>query len=149
LDNEVWRWIWTGMAVVMGIGEMLTAGFFQLPFAIGAAVAAILAWLDVDGVYQWIAFFLVSGVAFAYLRRFVRGQDEKEQPAIGANRWVNRTGMVLETIDPDAATGLVRIDGGEQWRATSDAGPITAGTKVVITEVRGTRLVVSPEQKSE
>jgi membrane protein implicated in regulation of membrane protease activity len=136
------------MAVVMGIGEMLTAGFFQLPFAIGAAVAAILAWLDVDGVYQWIAFFLVSGVAFAYLRRFVRGQDEGEQPPIGANRWVNRTGMVLETIDVDAATGIVRIDGGEEWRATSDGGPITAGTRVIVNEVRGARLVVTPEQSS-
>ena len=91
----------------------------------------------------------VSGVAFAYLRRFVRGQEEQEQPAIGANRWVNRTGMVLETIDPDADAGIVRIDGGEQWRATSDAGPISAGTKVVITDVRGTRLVVTPQQQSE
>ena len=38
------------MAVVMGIGEMLTAGFFQLPFAIGAAVVSGLASIPV-----WVA----------------------------------------------------------------------------------------------
>jgi membrane protein implicated in regulation of membrane protease activity len=32
---------------------------------------------------------------------------------------------------------------GEEWRATSD-GPIPAGAQVIVTEVRGARLVVSP-----
>ncbi len=40
VENETWRWLWTGLAVVMGIGEIFTAGFFLLPFAIGAAAAA-------------------------------------------------------------------------------------------------------------
>ena len=40
VDNEVWRWLWTIFAVVMGIGEIFTAGFFLLPFAIGAGAGA-------------------------------------------------------------------------------------------------------------
>ena len=35
-DTELWRWIWVGAFVVLGIGEMITAGLFMLPFAFGA-----------------------------------------------------------------------------------------------------------------
>jgi len=142
VENETWRWLWTGLALVMGIGEIFTAGFFLLPFAIGAAAAAILAWLGVAILAQWLVFFGVSLFAFMYLRRFISRQDEMEQPAVGANRWVNARGVVLEPIDPVASVGMVRILG-EEWRATSD-GPIPAGAQVVVTEVRGARLVVSP-----
>jgi membrane protein implicated in regulation of membrane protease activity/DNA-binding ferritin-like protein (Dps family) len=142
VENETWRWLWTGLAIVMGIGEIFTAGFFLLPFAIGAAAAAILAWLGVAILAQWLVFFGVSLFAFMYLRRFITRQDEMDQPAVGANRWINARGIVLEPIDPLASVGMVRILG-EEWRATSD-GPIPAGAQVVVTEVRGARLVVSP-----
>ena len=141
VENETWRWLWTGLALAMGIGEIFTAGFFLLPFAIGASAAAILAWLGVALLAQWLVFFGVSLFAFMYLRRFISRQDEMEQPAVGANRWVNARGVVLEPIDPVASVGMVRILG-EEWRATSD-GPIPAGAQVIVTEVRGARLVVS------
>ena len=141
VENETWRWLWTGFALVMGIGEIFTAGFFLLPFAIGASAAAILAWLGVAILAQWLVFFGVSLFAFMYLRRFISRQDEMEQPAVGANRWINARGVVLEPIDPVASVGMVRILG-EEWRATAD-GPIAAGAQVIVTEVRGARLVVS------
>jgi membrane protein implicated in regulation of membrane protease activity len=142
VENETWRWLWTGLALVMGIGEIFTAGFFLLPFAIGAAAAAVLAWLGVAVLPQWLVFFGVSLFALMYLRRFITRQDEMDQPAVGANRWINARGVVLEPIDPVASVGMVRILG-EEWRATSD-GPIPAGAQVIVTEVRGARLVVSP-----
>jgi membrane protein implicated in regulation of membrane protease activity len=142
VENETWRWLWTGLAIAMGIGEIFTAGFFLLPFAIGAAAAAILAWLGVAILPQWLVFFGVSLFALMYLRKFITRQDQMDQPAVGANRWINAKGVVLEPIDPVAAVGMVRILG-EEWRATSD-GPIPAGAQVIVTEVRGARLVVSP-----
>lgn len=142
VDNEVWRWLWTGLALVMGVGEMFTAGFFLLPFAIGAGAAAVLAWLGVAVLPQWLVFFGVTLFAFVYLRRFIRRQDDVEQAQVGANRWINSVGQVLEAIDPIASKGMVRI-GGEEWRAEATV-PIPAGTQVVVREVRGTRLVVSP-----
>jgi membrane protein implicated in regulation of membrane protease activity len=147
LDNEVWRWLWTGLALVMGIGEIFTAGFFLLPFAIGAGAAAVLAWAGIGGLAQWLVFFGVSFVSLAYLRRFVRHQDELETPRVGANRWVNARGLVLDEIDASKEGGMVRIEG-ERWRATTDGDPIPAGTRVIVREVRGTRLVVTPETES-
>ena len=67
MDNEVWRWLWTIFAIVMGIGEIFTAGFFLLPFAVGAAAAAILAWFNAAILAQWLVFFGVSIFSFAFL----------------------------------------------------------------------------------
>lgn len=142
MENDLWRWLWTGFAIVMGIGEIFTAGFFLLPFAIGAGVAAVLAWVGAGLLAQWLVFFGVSVVSLAYLRRYIDRQDEAEQPRVGANRWVGGRGIVLEAIDPDTATGMVRVEN-EEWRATSMHGdPIPPGTRVVVREVRGARMIV-------
>ena len=121
MDNEVWRWLWT-------------------IFAIGAAGAAILAWLDAAILAQWLVFFGVSIFSLAFLRRYIGRQDEGEQPRVGANRWVGSEGLVLQKIDPQTGAGMVRILH-EEWRATALA-PIDVGARVVVTEVKGARLVV-------
>jgi len=140
MDNEVWRWMWTIFAIVMGIGEILTAGFFLLPFAIGAAAAAILAWFNAAILAQWLVFFGVSIFSLAFLRRYIGRQDEGEQPRVGANRWIGAEGLVLQRIDPQTEAGMVRILH-EEWRATASA-PMEVGARVVVTEVKGTRLIV-------
>jgi membrane protein implicated in regulation of membrane protease activity len=140
VDNEMWRWLWTVFAIVLGVGEIFTAGFFLLPFAIGGAAAAILAWLGANLVAQWLVFFGVSIISLVYLRRFIGRQDEGEQPRVGANRWVGSEGVVLQGIDPHSGAGMVRILN-EEWRATA-LGPIAAGTRIVVTDVLGTRLMV-------
>jgi membrane protein implicated in regulation of membrane protease activity len=140
VDNELWRWLWTIFAIVLAIGEMFTAGFFLLPFAIGGAAAAILAWAGAAVVAQWLVFFGVSLFSLAYLRRFIGRQDEGEQPRVGANRWVGSEGLVLQDIDPHTGSGMVRILN-EEWRAAS-LGNIPAGSRIVVTEVDGARLIV-------
>jgi membrane protein implicated in regulation of membrane protease activity len=140
VDNEVWRWVWTIFAIAVGIGEIFTAGFFLLPFAIGGSAAAILAWVDAPSIAQWLVFFGVTTISLVYLRRFIGRQDEGEQPRVGANRWVGSEGVVLDGIDPHTGAGMVRILN-EEWRATAP-GKIPAGSKIVVTEVDGARLVV-------
>ena len=140
VDSEVWRWLWTIFALVMAIGEIFTAGFFLLPFAIGAGAAAILAWVGSPVLAQWLVFFGLSIFSLAYLRRFITRQDEGEQPMVGANRWVGEGGLVLQDIDPHTGAGMVRVLR-EEWRATADQ-QIDAGERIVVTDVKGTRLIV-------
>jgi membrane protein implicated in regulation of membrane protease activity len=142
VEDEVWRWLWTVLALVMGIGEIFTAGFFLLPFAIGAGTAAVLAWIGAAVVAQWLVFFGVSIFSMAFLRRFIERQDEGDQPVLGANRWVSTLGIVLEDIDPDSGSGMVRVES-EEWRASAPQ-PISKGTRIIVTEVTGTKLVVEP-----
>jgi membrane protein implicated in regulation of membrane protease activity len=134
--------MWTIFAIVLAVGEIFTAGFFLLPFAIGAGAAAILAWAGAAVLAQWLVFFGLSVVSLAYLRRFISRQDEGEQPRIGANRWIGLDGVVLEDIDPVHGGGMVKVES-EEWRAVAPQ-PIMAGQKIVVTDVRGARLVVEP-----
>lgn len=141
MSNEIWRWLWTGLAVAFAVGEIFTAGFFLLPFAVGGAIAAILAWADVAVAWQWAAFFVVSVGTLVYLQRFIRRQDIRDTKSIGSNRYLNMQAIVLEEVDPATGSGRVRVEA-EEWRATSSGEVIRPGTPVTITEVRGTRLVV-------
>ena len=145
MSNEAWLWFWVGAAAFLAVAEIFTAGFFMLPFAVGAAAAAALAYADAGEIPQLVTFLVVSVVALLVLRRFVNKGDEKQHP-VGANRFVGQRAVVIADIDPGGALGKVRLDS-EVWRATSDSGPIAEGTKVAVVEVRGTRLVVAPLDK--
>lgn len=149
VDIETWRWIWVGAAVVLGIAEMLTAGFFMLPFAIGAAAAAVLAFFNVAVPLQLVVFITVSILALWGMQRFFRKQEEEQPMVVGATRYQGREATVLDDIDRRAATGGVRM-GTEIWRATtSGSDVIVAGTQVRVLAVEGTRLVVEPLDKLE
>jgi membrane protein implicated in regulation of membrane protease activity len=149
-EPEQWRWIWLGTAVLFGIGEMASPGsFFLAPFAIGAGVAAILAFGDVPVVGEWAAFVGISVASFVALRPLARRLDQEgSSDGIGARRLIGRTGTVLEEIGP-SGLGLVRVDR-EEWRAEStESLPIAPGAMVVITEVEGTRVIVTPSTSKE
>lgn len=142
MDTEAWRWIWVGAALFLGLAEIVTAGFFMLPFAVGAVLAAILAFADVAPAIQFTVFIATSLVSLIVLQRFVRHSDEY-QPQVGANRFVGQSAVVLEAIDRTSGSGRVRMDT-EEWRATTNGDQIATGTEVRIVDVRGTRLVVEP-----
>jgi inner membrane protein len=148
-DPDTWRWIWLGAAVVLGVGEMATAGFFLLPFAIGALVAAVLAFVGVGIALQLVVFAVVSVVVFAAFRPLAHRLDQGSQDkGIGARRLVGASGLVLEAIGSTEA-GMVRI-GTEEWRAESaDGQPIESGMAVTVHEIRGTRAVVLPSGSDE
>ena len=140
MDNETWRWVWVGATLILGFGEMVTAGFFMLPFAVGALVAAILAWFDVSPIVQLLSFIAVSIVGLFVFQKVVRRSDA-DQPQMGANRMVGQRGRVTEAVDRSAGSGRVRVET-EDWRATTDGDDIGVGTSVRVIEIRGTRLVV-------
>lgn len=134
--------VWVLIAILSGIGEILTGSFFLLPFAIGAIVAAIAAGFGVGLPWVLGLFLAVSISSLLWLRRFAK-QSEAEAPAIraGAGRYVDAVGRVSGDID-GASEGRVELSG-QAWRALSaDGEPIPAGTEVRVVEVRGTALIV-------
>ncbi len=143
MDNEIWRWIWTIGAVVFTTGEMITAGFFVLPFAVGAVLAAVVAWVDGPGYLQWVAFFAGSAVSMVVVRFVIRGQDREDRDSlpVGVNRYIGMEAVVLETIDAISNTGRVRVQT-EVWRATVEGESINEGELVTVVALQGTRLLV-------
>lgn len=142
-EIELWRWIWVGAFVVLGIGEMVTAGLFMLPFAIAAGAAAILAWFKVAVWVQLVVFLVVSIGALWGMRKFAWRSGEPSH-LVGAKRYVDAVGTVTEAVDRLSGSGRVRVET-EHWRATTDTdGVIEKGTEIRVVDVRGARLVVQP-----
>ena len=141
--------IWMAVAAVFIIGEIFTLGFFLLWFGIGAAVAGILAIFGLGGSWQWGAFAVVSGVLFVLSRRFAERFSKKQPPGIGADRFIDKKGVVLEEVDNIKNSGRIRM-GKEEWRAESDTGEvIPAGKMVEVTRLVGTHVVVKTLKEGE
>jgi len=146
MPAQFW-WVWMVLAAICIVAEIFTAGFFILWFGIGALAAGLLSLLGVGVGWQWAAFVVVSGVLFAVSRRFAERFTKQQPPGIGADRFIGKRGMVLETIDNRENTGRVRIDK-EEWRADSETGEdIPKGQRVEVTRVDGTHMIVKPVEE--
>jgi membrane protein implicated in regulation of membrane protease activity len=145
---ETWRWIWLAAVVVFAFGELALAGtFFLLPFAVGALVACILAFLDVGLGVQWLAFVGISAagsLALIPLRARLDRNDAESADGVGARRLVGQPALVIEAIHAGPhGRGMVRV-GREEWRAeTTDELAVEPGVVVRVVEVRGTGVIVT------
>src|SRR3954454_16490290 len=141
---EPWL-LWLIAAVVFGVGEIATLGFFLAPFAGGALIAALITAVGGGAAVGWAVFLVVSVLLLAALRPLAR--SHRRQPPLlrtGTAALVGRTGIVVERIANDEGVGCVRI-GGEVWTARSydDDEVIEAGKKVQVVEIRGATAFVT------
>ena len=139
-------WIlWLVAAGVLGAGEMHTGGLYLLPFAVGAALAAVVSVLGVGAPLAVVMFALSSAIVFGTLRPVAR-RHRRLPPAIrtGAAALVGRRATVLERIANDEGVGCVKIEGGEVWTARSydEDEVIDVGERVEIVEIRGATALV-------
>src|SRR5258708_4455509 len=139
-------WIlWLLAAAVFGVGEMHQGGFYLLPFAFGAALAAVVSLLGVGAVLSAGLFVATSAVVFGALRPVAKRHRRLPPPLrTGAAALVGRRAMVLERIANDEGVGCVRIEGGEVWtaRSYSEDEVIEAGDRVEVVEIRGATALV-------
>ena len=141
---EEWL-LWLVLAVVFGVGEIATLGFFLAPFAGGAAIAAVVSAAGVGFVGSAAVFLLVSIILLLALRPVARRQlRTPPQIRTGTAALVGKPAMVLERIANHEGVGCVRIDG-EVWtaRAYMEDETYEAGTKVQVVEIRGATALVT------
>jgi membrane protein implicated in regulation of membrane protease activity len=137
--------LWLILAVVFGVGEILTLGFFLAPFAGGATVAAVASAAGMPFVGSLAVFLVISVVLLAALRPLARSH-RRMPPALrtGTAALVGKNATVLERIANDEGVGCVRIDG-EVWTARSymDGETYEAGRQVQVVEIRGATALVT------
>jgi membrane protein implicated in regulation of membrane protease activity len=137
--------LWLIAAVVLGVGEIATMGFFLAPFAAGATVAAIVSVAGAGTALSWVAFLLVSLGALGTLRPLARSHL-RQSPALrtGTAALVGRTATVVERIHNGDDVGSVRLEG-EIWRARAfdEDELIEPGARVQVIEIRGVTAVVT------
>jgi membrane protein implicated in regulation of membrane protease activity len=135
--------LWLIAAVVFGVGEIATLGFFLAPFAGGALVAALVAAVGGGTAISWVAFLVVSIVLLLALRPLARSHRmQAPQLRTGTAALVGRTATVVERIEGDR--GSVRIEG-DVWtaRAYDEDEVIEAGKRVQVMEIRGATALVA------
>src|SRR6201995_54840 len=142
---DVWV-IWLVAACGLGIGELHQGGFYLAPFALGAALAAVLALLGVGAPLSAVAFLGGPALVFTTPPPAARRPPRGLPPAIGtgAAALVGKPALVLERIANDEGVGCVKIDGGEVWTARSydEHEVIPAGERVEVVEIRGATALV-------
>jgi membrane protein implicated in regulation of membrane protease activity len=139
----VWL-IWAIIAVLLGIGEMLTPGLFFLgPLALSAGAAALAGLFGGGTIVTLIVFILASIASLAFLRPIAR--RHVRMPSIsrtGTDALVGRKAVVTRRIDANG--GRVRI-GGEEWSARSylDGEVLEEGKSVDVIQIEGATALVS------
>jgi membrane protein implicated in regulation of membrane protease activity len=149
--EKLFFWGWLILALIFFVSEMLTAGFFLAAFGVGAALAAIAAFFQVDILWQLVVFVVGSTLALILSRRFAESVTPPEPPArVGVDRVLGKRAVVIEPIDALQGTGIVRVDA-EEWRALPEdpAQTFPANAIVEVVAVKGTRLVIRPATPSD
>lgn len=138
------EWVaWLIAAVLLGVGEILTTSFYLGPFAIGAAVATIVAALGGGLVLSGVVFLVVSAGALLTLRPIARRHLRTPSSLrTGTAALVGRTATVVEQVSDGA--GAVKLEG-EVWSARpyDEDEVIEPGTRVHVIEIRGATALVS------
>jgi membrane protein implicated in regulation of membrane protease activity len=138
--------LWTIIAVAFTLGELHTNSFYLAPFAVGGAIAAVLAAAGAGGLVAVIAF-VAAAILFLLLLRPLAMRRRHNVPSLrtGAAALVGQPALVLERIANREGVGTVRI-GGEVWTARSydENEVIPAGEQVEVVEIRGATALVMP-----
>lgn len=137
--------LWLVVAVVFGIGEVLTTGFFLAPFAIGALIATVVSAAGAGFVVAGLVFLVISTVALVALRPIAkRHMRLPAQLRTGTAALVGRHATVLEQVSESG--GCVRLDG-EVWTARpyDEDEVIEPGQRVHVMEIRGATALVTSE----
>ena len=135
--------LWLIAAVVFGIGEVLTAGFFLAPFALGALVATVVSAAGAGFVVSGLVFLVVSTIALVGVRPIARRHLRlPAQLRTGTAALVGRHATVVEQVSD--AGGCVRLDG-EIWTARpyDEDEVIEPGTRVEVLKIEGATALVS------
>jgi membrane protein implicated in regulation of membrane protease activity len=121
-----WMWVLLGLGLL--VVELVTpGGFFALFFGIGALAVALLALAGLDGVWQWLAFTVVSVGLLATIRGSLR------------DRLASRAGGAVDTLVGEEAVLLEDLPAGGEAKAELRGTPWSARATTGAALSRGQR----------
>lgn len=138
-------WIpWLLVAVVLGVGEVLTLSLFLGPFAVGGGAASLAALAGGGFAVQVVVFAIVTAAMFGLVRPVAkRHLRQPSSTKTGTAALVGRTAVVVRAIGGPEELGQVRLDG-EVWTARVEGhDSVAVGQTVTVLEIRGATAVVT------
>jgi membrane protein implicated in regulation of membrane protease activity len=136
-------WWWWGLAVLLGMFEMLTATFYLLVLGAGFAAGGFVAWAGGDLAWQLLVAAAVSVVGWFMLRRL---SPRRERSSARASRDVHLDIGERVRVDrwqPDRRTQVVYR--GAEWAAELEPGDTREPQPGdhVIRRIEGSRLILA------
>lgn len=139
---------WSVVIVAAILIEISTITLTSIWFALGGVVALILSIFEVDFVWQLLAFVGVSAIALLATRPIAKKLNTKDVIHTNADKIIQMIGVVTKTI-PAGEVGEIKVNS-EYWRAKSlDTDDIEVGTKVIVNNLDGNKVIVSRIKKTE
>lgn len=138
---------WVVLLIAFAVIEGLTAGLISIWFCFGS-LAALVASMSGAGIPVQIGLFAaVSLVAMALIRPLARKYWNPKLEKTNADRILDQSGIVTETIDNLRASGQIKV-GGAIWTARSiDGSVIPEGELVLVQRIEGVKAMVSKKEK--
>ncbi|MBQ8541533.1 MAG: NfeD family protein [Clostridia bacterium] len=131
---------WICAMVLFLIIEAVTPMLVSIWFALGALVAAILAYMGVGTNICVLTFAIVSAIAVVLFQKLFGDKFKQKHERTNADRLIGAKGVVETDIDPVMGKGTVLVQG-NLWSAKSD-GNIPSGCEVEVCAIEGVKLLV-------
>ncbi|HHW67895.1 NfeD family protein [Defluviitalea raffinosedens] len=138
--------IWLILAIGFAIIEMANTSFFMIWFSAGAIGALIASLLTSNFIIQFSVFLIISTILLILTHKITKNFiTSKPSYKTNIDALKNAQGVVIEEINNSKGTGQVKVQG-EIWSALSANDEIIAvNTKIIVFEVKGVKLIVSPD----
>ena len=128
--------------------DIVTLGLTTIWFAGGSLVAFFVAIFGGPFWLQFVLFFVVSLLLLLFTRPVAVKYINRSRIRTNYESMPGREGRVTERIDNFNESGTVVV-GGQEWsaRTIADGMVIEPGTKVLVREIRGVKLIVEEREE--
>jgi len=145
-----WMW-WLGIALILGVVELVTVDLIFMMLVGGALAAMIVALLGLPAWVQVLTFAIVSWALLQLARPAAKAWLERTTPETKTNvdALIGRSARVVLEVTEDA--GRVKL-GGEVWtaRSATRGEAFAVGEDVVVTAINGAiAMVARPEPRGD
>ena len=136
-------YIWVGVLIFCLVAEACTVQLITIWFAVGSVGAMAAAAMGFGEAVQLGVCLAVAIVMLLLLRPVVRGKLLTTVDRTNADRILDQTAIVIQTIDAKQETGQIRLMG-QIWsaRAADPNDCIPEGETVVVTAISGVKAIV-------
>jgi membrane protein implicated in regulation of membrane protease activity len=135
--------VWLGLTIVFALIEGATAQLTTIWFALGSAIAFVVAVCGVKSVMiQVIVFVAVSVITLLATRPLVKKIIHKKVEPTNADRNIGETGVTVTDVNNLLGTGEVNLKGTIWTARSADDTVIPKDTQVKVIKIEGVKLIV-------
>ena len=136
--------VWSVLAVLFLVIELLTVGMVTMWFLGGALVAMLAAILNAALWLQIVLFIATSVVFFLIFYPLMKRLVRKNKQATNADRVIGQICVVVRGINNVDGTGAVTVDGRIWTARTENDERMEKGEYAEVVDIQGVKLIVRP-----